>query len=261
VNGCAEPEVLLIMKRLSRTWLLLIVVTGAPSCRQSTAVREDVAAAAPPRGSLIGHVHLIGPPPANDALRMAADPMCKRATDGKRVLDNAVLVAPDGALANVFVQLVGEFPETPVPVEPASIDQRACVYRPRVLAIRAGQALQIRNSDDGLHNVHGVSTERDSFNVGQPVSNMVNTVHPRDAGILRLKCDVHAWMVAFVGVVNHPYFAVTDGTGTFLLRDVPIGTYTLRAWHERFGTLILEASIEPNHEATVEMKYAAESAR
>jgi plastocyanin len=214
-----------------------------------------------PRASLRGHVHLTGPAPENDALRMAADPMCRRATEGKRILDDAVMVASDGALANVLIQLVGEFPETPVPNEPASIDQRACVYRPRVMAMRVGQALQIRNSDDGLHNVHGVSTERDSFNVGQPLPNMVNTVHPRDAGMLRLKCDVHPWMVAFVGVVNHPYFAVTDGSGAFLLRDVPTGTYVLRAWHERFGTVRSDVRIEPDQEATVDLTYAAEAPR
>ena len=114
-----------------------------------------------------------------------------------------------------------------------SVDQVGCVYRPRVVGVRIGQSLQVHNSDNGLHNVHGVSTDRDSFNVSQPVSGMTNVFHPQDAGILRLKCDVHTWMVAFVGVVNHPYFAVTSADGAFALRDVPIGTYNLRAWHER----------------------------
>ena len=125
-----------------------------------------------------------------------------------------------------------------------------------VVGLRAGQALQVRNSDDGLHNVHGISTDRDTFNVSQPASGMVNTVRPHDAGILRLKCDVHTWMVAFVGVANHPYFAVTALDGAFALRDVPVGTYELRAWHERFGTTVSQVRVDADHEANVDLTYS-----
>jgi hypothetical protein len=114
--------------------------------------------------------------------------------------------------------LIGDFPDTPVPAEPVSVDQRGCIYRPRVVGLRVGQPLIVRNSDDGLHNVH-------------------NNFHPRDSGILRIECDVHTWMVAFVGVVNHPYFAVTGKDGSFELHDVPAGTYDDRAWHERLGAI------------------------
>jgi plastocyanin len=242
------------------TCLIVIAVIAAASCRKSTDVRHDLASTPVTRGSVSGHVHLTGPVPDNNALPMSADPMCKKATDGQRVMDDAVIAGPDGALANVFVELVGDFPDTPAPVDPVSVDQRACVYRPRVTGIRAGQPLQIRNSDDGLHNVHGVSTARDSFNVGQPMANIVNTFHPRDAGILRLKCDVHPWMVAFVAVVNHQYFAVTDADGAFFLRDVPTGTYNLRAWHERFGTIVSQIRIDADQEMTLELAYAANGA-
>jgi plastocyanin len=235
--------------------MLVMVVVFAASCRKSAHLQDDVASTPVTRGSVRGHVHLTRPVPENEPLRMGADPMCKKANGGAQVLDQAVVAAPDGALANVFVELVGDFPETPVPAEPVSIDQRRCVYQPRVVGIRAGQALQISNSDDGLHNVHGVSTDRDSFNVGQPTSHIVNTFHPHDPGILRLKCDVHTWMVAFVGVVSHPYFAVTGADGAFSLRDVPTGTYKLRAWHERFGTIESQVRIEADHEAALEMTY------
>ena len=172
--------------------------------------------------------------------------------------DEAILAAADGSLANVFVELVGNFPDTPVPAEPVSIDQRGCVYGPRVVGLRAGQTLQVRNSDDWLHNVHGTSTDRDGFNVSQPTSGMVNTFRPRDPGILRLKCDVHTWMVAFVGVVNHPYFAVTAADGAFTLRDVPEGIYKVRAWHEKFGTIVSEIRVDAARPSNVEMTYTAE---
>jgi plastocyanin len=248
------------MKRLSVVCLLVCGVVAATSCRKRTDLPDDAAAAPATRGSVHGQVKLIGPAPENDALRMAADPMCNSANEGRRVLDEAVVVAPGGALDNVFVELLGEFPDAPIPTEPVSIDQRGCVYRPRVVGMRAGQALQVRNSDNGLHNVHGVSTDRDSFNVSQPLSGMTNTFRPHDPGMLRLKCDVHTWMVAFAGVVNHPYFAVTGADGSFALRDVPTGTYSLRAWHERFGTIVSTIQIESNRETDMKITYDGQAA-
>jgi plastocyanin len=247
------------MKRLSMIWPIVFCVSVAASCRHSTDVDGDAALPAA-HGTVLGHVRLMGPVPENEQLHMAADPMCRTANGSPRALDDAVVVGTDGALANAFVELVGDFPETPVPTDTVAIDQRACVYRPRVVALRVGQSLQVRNSDAGLHNVHGVSTDRDSFNVSQPMSGMTNVFHPRDAGILRLKCDVHTWMVAFVGVVNHPYFAVTGPDGSFTLHDVPVGTYKVRAWHERFGTLESPIHIESAHEATIEITFKNEAA-
>jgi plastocyanin len=248
------------MNRLSMLPLLVSAMLTAASCGKSTAVRDEVASTPVTRGSVRGHVYLTGPVPENDVLRMSADPMCKTANGGRRVLDDAVTVAPDGALANAFVELVGEFLETPVPVDPVFIDQRGCVYRPRVVGIRAGQALQIRNSDDGLHNVHGVSTKRDSFNVGQPMRSMIYTAHPRDPGILELKCEVHPWMTAVVVVVNHPFFAVTGADGAFSLPSVPTGIYDLRAWHERFGTIVSHVRVDPDREASLDVTYAGRAA-
>src|SRR5690349_16815231 len=122
--------------------------------------RGDRTGAAPPaaaaRGGVRGHLSASGLLPANEPVRMSADPMCARANAGRTVQNGAVLASDDGSLANVFVELVGTFPETPVPTEPVLIDQSACVYRPRVIGMRMGQTLAVRNSDDGLHNVHGV---------------------------------------------------------------------------------------------------------
>jgi plastocyanin len=189
---------------------------------------------------------------------MSADPMCARASGGRRVLDEAVVAAQDGSLGNVFVELVGNFPDTPVPSEPVVIDQNGCVYSPRVVGVRVGQTLQVRNSDDGLHNVHGIAGDRDAFNVSQPMKGMVNTFRPQESGILRLKCDVHTWMVAFVGVVNHPFFAVTGKDGAFVLQNVPEGSYELRAWHERFGTATSKVRVESARPADVEVAFTPE---
>lgn len=249
------------MKPLTILGVLCIVLGGlvASSCGKPADLDSDAVAAPVPRGAVHGHVRVTGDVPPRDVIRMNADPMCVKASGGAHVTDEAVVAAADGSLANVFVELVGSFPDTPVPSEPVSINQRGCLYSPRVVGLRAGQPLQVHNSDDGLHNVHGVSTDRDGFNVSQPSSGMVNTFRPRDAGILRLKCDVHTWMVAFVGVVNHPYFAVTTADGTFALRDVPEGTYELRAWQEDLGTIVSQVHVEAAREANVEMTYSAKA--
>ena len=247
----------LAMKPFSVLCLLVAVVSVAPSCRRSASLDDDTPTPSTLRGAVRGHVRLSGVPPENEKLRMAADPMCKAANGSQPVLDDAIVVGSEGALANVFVELLGEFPDAPAPTGSVSVDQIGCVYRPRVIGMRVGQSLHVHNSDNGLHNVHGVSTDRDTFNVSQPVSGMTNVFHPHDAGILRLKCDVHTWMVAFVGVVNHPYFAVTSADGAFALRDIPVGTYTLRAWHERFGTTVSQVRIDAREEAALEMTYTS----
>jgi plastocyanin len=242
------------MNRASIACLLAVGVL-ATSCRKTLDLESEAVATPVSRGAVHGHVRVVGALPPNDVIRMNADPMCLKASGGSHTIDEAIIAAADGSLANVFVELVGTFPDTPVPTDPVSIDQHACMYSPRVVGLRAGQALQVRNSDNGLHNVHGVSTDRDGFNVSQPASGMVNTFRPHDPGVLRLKCDVHTWMVAFVGVVNHPYFAVTGADGAFVLRDVPEGTYELRAWHEQLGTIASQVHVDASREVNLEMNY------
>jgi plastocyanin len=239
-------------------YLFVCLAAGAMAgtgCRKAPDRPAPVPLAVVARSSVRGHVRVSGPVPANAAIRMNADPMCARANAGQRVQDEAVMAAADGSLANAFVELVGTFPETPVAADPVTIDQRACVYRPHVIGLRVGQTLRVRNQDEGLHNVHGVSTTRDSFNVGQPVAGMVNDFHPRDPGMLQLKCDVHTWMVAFVAVVNHPYFAITGADGSFALSDVPEGTYTLKTWHERLGTKTAEVRVEGGKDAVADIDF------
>jgi plastocyanin len=239
--------------------LLLLAVAAAlagTSCGKPQAPDAALTAANTPRGTITGHVHLTGPPPVKEALGLRADPMCVKAAAGLTLLQETVVTGSDGSLANVLVQLSGDFPEVSAPSEPVTIDQSACVYSPRVVGIQLGQPLRVKNSDPGLHNVHGESTGSDRFNIGQPMADMVNTLQLRDEGILRLRCDVHVWMVAYVGVVKHPYFSVTNATGTFTIRDVPPGTHTIQAWHERYGPLTSTVTLEPGGAANVEFTYS-----
>jgi plastocyanin len=209
-------------------------------------------------GTIRGRVVLKGPAPGNTVIRMGVDPKCSALNAGKRAVQEAVAAKADGSLANVFVKLDGSFPQTPVPSDPVVIDQRACIYGPRVVGARVGQTLRIRNSDALLHNVHSSSAVGNSFNVAQPMAGMTYDFKPaKDEVMLKVGCDIHRWMTAFVGVVSHPYFAVSDAGGSFEIGKVPAGTYTIRAWQERFGEISKTVAVKAGAVATVDFSYSA----
>jgi plastocyanin len=221
------------------------------------AARPAPAAATTSKGGTIkGHVRITGPIPGNQVIRMGMDPVCARLNAGKRPVQEVVVATADGSLANVFVSLQGTFPASPVPTEPVTIDQRACVYVPRVIGARVGQTLQVRNSDDVLHNVHSMSTHANDFNVSQPKAGVVQQIPLKNPEVmLRIECDVHRWMTTFVGVVNHPYFATSDTAGTFTIANVPEGTHTIQAWHERYGVVTQQVRVTAGGTSTVDFGY------
>lgn len=215
-----------------------------------------VAAAQGGPGAIKGRVLLTGKSPGNAVIRMGVDPMCRKLNAGKLAVQEAVVTTPDGGLANAFVRLQGTFPRTSPPAQPVVIDQRACFYVPRVVGARIGQRVQIRNSDALLHNVHSLSSGANSFNVGQPLAGMVYSFQLKEEPrMLQVKCDLHRWMTLFIGVVEHPYFAVSGSGGTFDIPGVPAGSYTVEAWHERYGSLTRPVRVAPGATATLEFAY------
>jgi len=222
---------------------------------------KNTEAAAPQsakRGAIKGHVRLNGKAPGNPVIRMGMDPMCVQANAGKRQVQDVVAAGADGGLANVFVRLQGSFPPSPVPAEPVTIDQRGCIYTPRVVGARVGQTLLVKNSDAGLHNVHSVSMRANGFNASQPKGGMVQQFKLNEEEImLRVMCDVHRWMTSFVGVVSHPYFATSGQDGAFVIENVPPGTYTIRAWHELYGDTSQTVRVLEGGTSNVEFAYTA----
>lgn len=209
-----------------------------------------------PGGTITGHIGYAGKAPGNPVIRMSVDPQCADINRGKMVIQEQALVARDGSVANTFVRLEGTFPPAAVPATPVVIDQRACVYGPRVVGLRVGQRLQIRNDDPLLHNVHSSSAGNNGFNVGQPKAGMVFEFVPATPEVMvRLGCDVHRWMTAFIGVVAHPYFAVSDVAGHFAIAGVPAGTYTLRTWHEQFGERESRVTVRAGATSAVDLIY------
>ena len=168
---------------------------------------------------------------------MASDPACSAANSGDVHAES--FVVDNGGLQNVFVYIkdgLGNKYLFDTPTEPVKLDQKGCRYVPHVVGLRTTQPLEVSNSDATLHNVHGMPEANREFNVGQPVPGMKNAVTFTTPEVMvPFKCDVHSWMSAYVGVVSHPYFAVSGGGGKFELRTIPPGTYTIEAWHEKLG--------------------------
>jgi len=202
-----------------------------------------------------GRVHFSGPEPGNRVIRMGMDPLCAAANAGKRPINEVYLVGDNNALGNVFVKVEGSFPGTPVPAQPVEIDQTACLYVPRMVGARVGQVLRVKNNDNLLHNVHSDSSRRNGFNQSTPKAGMLVNFTLKDEEMLRIGCDVHRWMTAWVGVVAHPYFAVSSSAGTFTIANVPPGTRTITAWHESFGTLTKTVDLKAGQTATIDFVY------
>jgi plastocyanin len=208
--------------------------------------------------TISGRVLLDGPAPANAQIQMSADPFCIRAHPGGAALER--FVVENGGLGNVFVYIkdgLGSY-WVDVPSEPVKLDQNGCRYTPHVVGVRAGQPLEISNSDETMHNVHALATVNGDFNFGQPIKGQKDRKTFGAAEVMvTFKCDVHSWMNAYVGVVNHPYFAVTANEGRFTLKDVPAGTYTIEAWHEKLGTQTQTVTLGEKESKEISLTFKA----
>jgi plastocyanin len=187
-------------------------------------------------GRITGRVVFEGKAVSAGTLNTSSDPKC--GTSGSTVRDESVVI-DNGGLENVFIYVKDGLSEYAfdVPTEPVELDQDGCAYVPHVLGVRVGQPLRVLNSDSTAHNVHAAASVNEQVNTGQPFKSMTYThSFTRPEVMVPFKCDIHPWMLAWVGVVDHPYFAVSGNGGKFELKDLPPGTYTVEAWHEKFGT-------------------------
>ena len=209
-----------------------------------TADTASTAAAATPAATPVavadaatvsGLVKFEGAAPKMPPMQMGADPFCA-SQHSTPAPDEEVVVGPAGELANVIV-FVKNGPNGPAPTTPAVLDQKGCQYFPHVSAVQVGQPIQIKNSDATLHNVHAMPQVNSAFNEGQPVQGMVSTkkFDKVETTPFRIKCDVHGWMKSYMVVLPHSYHSVSQMNGTFSIANLPPGTYTLVAWHEKYG--------------------------
>jgi plastocyanin len=246
------------------TAALLVACGGGNQNQQQTSVPASSGAAAPAApgvdaataATVTGKVKFEGTAPAPQPIKLSSDPYCQKANPG--LAAETEIVGKDGSVENVFVYVKDGLGNRtfPTPSEPVVMDQKGCHYTPHVFGIQVGQPLQIVNSDDTLHNVHGLPKANKEFNQGQPIQGMkmTHTFSTKEV-MIPFKCDVHGWMNAWVGVLDHPYYAVTSADGSFSLKGLPPGTYTIEAWHEKLGTQTQTVTVAEKESKDVQFTF------
>lgn len=231
---------------------LLVAVTAFAAVGLYITLDAELAEAG---GEIKGKISFDGTPPARRTLKMAADPKCEEANPDGRT--GEVFVVNDGALQNVFVYVKEGVSGThTAPAEPVKMDQNGCMYTPHVVGAMVGQTIEILNSDNTLHNVHSLPENSKQFNSAMPMKGMkIKKKFTAPEVMVRIKCDVHPWMSAYVGVLDHPFFSTSGPDGTYTIAGLPAGEYTIEAWHEKMGTQTQKVTVSDGGAATADFSF------
>ena len=259
------------MYRVSKLIAVIAVGAAMAACGGSDASKspQPASPAAAPdakkiddatAGSITGRVTIAGTVPPDTPIQMSSDPVCASANKEAVAAEN--FVVKDGGLDNVFVYIKDDLTKKYIfdtPTTPVTIEQKGCRYVPHVVGVRVTQPLVITNDDGTMHTVHGLGRSNQEFNFSQPMAGLKNTVAFTTSEVLMpVKCDVHPWMHAFIGVVSQPFFAVTGDGGKFDLRTVPPGTYTVEAVHEKLGTQTQTVTIGDKEKKEITFAFKAQ---
>jgi len=205
-------------------------------------------------GRIAGTVEYAGKPVVAAPITRS-DPQCKLP-----LTDPTVTLSKSGhALANVVVRVVKGAPESAAPAEPVVVQQKDCMYSPRVQGAVKGQRIVVKNTDPTMHNVHafvGLEDKKTLFNVAQPPgARDVDKDSKATLGVVKMKCDVHTWMRAYVLFNENAFFAVSDAEGRFELPELPPGPYTVEAWHEKLGSVTADVVVEEGKTADPKLAF------
>src|SRR5438477_8032387 len=209
-------------------------------------------------GTISGKVKFTGTKPAMPKIDMTEEPKCKAKYQGVPT-EEIVVVNPNGTLANVFVYVKSGLPASyaaPAPAGSVTLDQDGCRYHPHVLGIMVGQNLEIKNSDGILHNIKAKGTKNRPFNISQPSIMTSTRTFTAPEVMVPLECNVHGWMHAWLGVLPHPFYAVSGADGGFAIKGLPPGTYTIEAWHEKYGTQTASVTVAGSETKTQAFTFA-----
>jgi len=208
-------------------------------------------------GRVSGAVYISSPPPARHAVKMNAQPYCLALHPNGRESEE-IVARTHGELKDAIVFVSSGLPDLayPAPAEPIVLTQTGCWYEPHVLSVSVGQPLRVVNADATMHNIHGRPSMNQPFNFSQPGKGM-----SRDVVFLQpelpvpLKCDVHGWMNAWVGVFSHPFHAVTGADGAFNLAGLPEGTLEITCWHPKMGSLHEKITVQKGRALHLDFRY------
>jgi len=232
---------------------------GVAQAAESVPVTAQPAASAADGATITGKIKFTGAKPVNPKIDMGDEPKCKAKYQGVPT-DELVVVNPNGTLANVFVYVKTGLPAgytAPAPAGPVTLDQDGCRYHPHVLGIQVGQTLAIKNSDGILHNIKAKAVKNRPFNISQPTSMTSERTFSAPEVMVPPECNVHGWMHAWLGVLPHPFFGVSGADGSFTLKGLPPGTYTVEAWHEKYGTQTATVTVAGTETKTADFSFAA----
>ena len=211
-------------------------------------------------GTISGVIKLDGAPPKMRPINLRSVPSCNQ-MHATPLMTEDVVAGDNGALQNVVVYLKGDFSSYTFPenTEEAKIDQHGCVYIPHVVAVTTHNPIQIHNSDSATHNSSAATKVNRSWNETQTVGGApVERTFARPEIGISLKCNLHPWMKVYVSVFDHPYFQVTGKDGSFTLKNVPPGNYTIAAWQERYGTVEQPVTVTSGGAQNVTLNFKAE---
>ncbi len=209
-------------------------------------------------GTITGKINFKGAKPAPSPIKMNADPRCVSMHSGKPVPSQQVIINPNNTLKDVFIYVKSglEGKKFPAPAAKVTIDQQGCMYHPHVFGMMAKQQLEIINSDNTLHNIHALPKGNTPFNIAQPKQGMKTTkTFDKPEVMVKIKCEVHNWMAAYVGVLDHPFYSVSDDNGTFTIKNVPAGDYEVEAWHEKYGSKTMKVTVGASDTKTADFTF------
>ena len=209
--------------------------------------------------TITGKVAYEGEKPKPIQIRMDAEAACA-ALHKEPVYAQQVVVNGNNALQYVFVYVKEGLGDKNFEIskEPVVLDQKGCMYHPHVFGVQAGQPLKVLNSDPTTHNIHPVPANNREWNKSMsPGVTPLEQTFPREEIMIPVKCNVHPWMKSYIGVVKHPFFAVSKEDGTFEIKGLPPGDYTIEAWHEKLGTSTQKVTVGPKETKSVDFTFKA----
>jgi hypothetical protein len=246
------------MKTALPFFILALLAACGGSSQKAEAPSGPLATIDEANGATVtGKISFTGTAPAPVELDMSANPACAL-THPAAAKSEEVAVNPNGTLRNVFVRVKSGLAASnwARPSAPVVVDQVGCIYVPHVIGVMTRQNIEFRNSDNANHNIHPVAKNNPVWNESQPPKGDPKTKSfPNEEVMVRVGCNVHPWMRAYVGVVSHPFFAVTGDDGTFTLKGLPPGTYTIETWHEKYGTQEQSVTVGPKESKSVDFSY------
>lgn len=227
----------------------------APSPEGQEAAETEMPFDVSTAGNVQGSVTFTGSAPPPEPIDMSSEPTCAEKWDEEP--NRQPVQVSDGQLAEVFVYVKEGLEDMsfPAPQEEVLIDQDGCRYIPGVVGVMTNQPLTFRNSDGLLHNISTSPQANRPFNISQPVDMDTERTFAQPEVMIPVECDVHGWMQAYIGVVEHPYHAVTGEGGSFDLSDLPPGEYVVEAWHSRLGTQEQTVTVATGETAEVAFEF------